>query len=98
MTEIVTKPDAKSPIIIVGEGGIGVATDTLQTFFDDIELRLNAALLGSRVRLESYTVAGLPPPAEGVGVAFVTDEVGGPTLAFSDGTNWRRTTDRAVVS
>ena len=29
---------------------------------------------------------------------FVTDEAGGAVLAFSDGTNWRRVTDRAVVS
>ena len=28
----------------------------------------------------------------------VTDETGGATLAFSDGTNWRRVQDRAIVS
>jgi len=29
---------------------------------------------------------------------YVTDEAGGAVMAFSDGTNWRRVTDRAVVS
>lgn len=29
---------------------------------------------------------------------YVTDEAGGPIVAFNDGTNWRRYTDRAVVS
>ena len=29
---------------------------------------------------------------------YVSDETGGAVLAFSDGTNWRRVTDRAVVS
>ncbi|MFC3119934.1 hypothetical protein ACFOHS_22780 [Jhaorihella thermophila] len=29
---------------------------------------------------------------------YVSDESGGPVIAFSDGTNWRRMTDRAVVS
>lgn len=29
---------------------------------------------------------------------FVNDEAGGAVLAFSDGTNWRRVTDRAIVS
>ncbi len=29
---------------------------------------------------------------------YVTDETGGAVPAFSDGTNWRRVTDRAVVS
>jgi hypothetical protein len=28
----------------------------------------------------------------------VTDDAGGSVLAFSDGANWRRVTDRAVVS
>jgi hypothetical protein len=30
--------------------------------------------------------------------AFVSDEAGGATLAFWDGTDWRRVQDRAVVS
>lgn len=32
------------------------------------------------------------------GLIYVYDESGGPTLAFSDGTNWRRVQDRAIVS
>lgn len=45
-----------------------------------------------------YTVASLPPAAGNTRLAVVTDEVGGATLAFSDGANWRRVQDRAVVS
>ena len=49
--------------------------------------------------VESYTVAALPDvPSEGSGIIFVSDETGGAVLAFSDGSNWRRVTDRAVVS
>lgn len=29
---------------------------------------------------------------------FVEDEVGGPTPAYSDGVNWLRAADRAIVS
>lgn len=52
------------------------------------------------VRLMSYTVAALPSAATAGagGQVFVTDETGGPVPAFSDGSNWRRVTDRAVVS
>lgn len=32
------------------------------------------------------------------GTIFVTNEAGGGTLAFSDGTNWRRVQDRAIIS
>lgn len=31
-------------------------------------------------------------------IIFVYDETGGATLAFSDGTDWRRVTDLAIVS
>lgn len=51
------------------------------------------------VRVKSYTVAGLPAASAGEGqIAFVSNESGGAVLAFSDGSNWRRVTDRAVVS
>lgn len=49
-------------------------------------------------RVNSYTVAGLPSASVAGQVVFVSNESGGAVLAFSDGTNWRRVTDRAVVS
>ncbi len=51
-------------------------------------------------RVASFTVSGLPSAsAAGAGaLAFVSDETGGPVLAFSDGTDWRRVTDGTVVS
>lgn len=46
-----------------------------------------------------YTVATLPDAARNPrAMVFVSDEAGGAVLAFSDGTNWRRSTDRAIVS
>lgn len=57
--------------------------------------------------VQGYPKASLPSPGEWGSVAasdpfssiiFVNDETGGSVLAFSDGTNWRRVTDRAVVS
>lgn len=32
------------------------------------------------------------------GLTYITDEVGGAVLAWSDGTNWRRVTDGAIIS
>lgn len=50
-------------------------------------------------RLQACTVANLPDPtAWPQGLIVVTDEVGGEVPAWSDGTDWRRMTDRAVVS
>lgn len=50
------------------------------------------------VVLPGYTVATLPSAATARQVVYVSDESGGAVLAFSDGTNWRRVTDRAIVS
>lgn len=38
------------------------------------------------------------PRNGGASVVYCTDEAGGATLAFSDGSDWRRVSDRAVVS
>lgn len=54
--------------------------------------------------LKEYTVATLPTASlyreSGTfcGLIAVSDETGGYTLAFSDGTNWRRVQDRSIVS
>lgn len=49
--------------------------------------------------LPAYTVETLPDAtAYARGLIYVSDETGGAVPAFSDGTNWRRVTDRAVVS
>lgn len=51
------------------------------------------------VQLTSYTVAGLPAAASNARVlVWVSNETGGATPAFSDGTNWRRIHDYTIVS
>lgn len=51
------------------------------------------------MRLPTFTVAGLPLASSYArAVVYVSNESGGAVLAFSDGTNWRRVTDRNVVS
>lgn len=52
----------------------------------------------SVVYFKSYTVAGLPSASIAGGMIYVSNESGGAVMAFSDGTNWRRVTDRAIVS
>lgn len=49
--------------------------------------------------LAQYYVSELPVASLWTGAhVFVLDDVGGPVEAFSDGTNWRRVTDLAIVS
>jgi hypothetical protein len=48
--------------------------------------------------LPSYTTGTLPSASISGAMIYVTNESGGAVPAFSDGTNWRRVTDRAIVS
>jgi hypothetical protein len=70
-----------------GEIGIG-KTATVGVLLD----------VGGPVGVASYTIAALPSAAQAGQMIYVSNESGGAVLAFSDGTFWRRVTDRAVVS
>lgn len=65
-------------------------------FFTDIYNALNNT---QPQPLPSYTVTTLPSAASFTGyLIYVSNESGGAIPAFSDGTNWRRVSDRAIVS
>jgi hypothetical protein len=54
---------------------------------------------GGPVEFPQYQVAGVPSASAYTGhMIYVSNESGGSVMAFSDGTNWRRMTDRAVIS
>lgn len=67
---------------------------------DRVTVDANAVAMGLPARLKSYTVTTLPSAANaGAGaLIYVSNESGGAVPAFSDGTAWRRFTDRLVVS
>lgn len=95
MTAITSKPPPGFQLIVEG-----AATLALQNFHDDVEDKVNSQT-GNTMAVATYTVANLPivPSSEnGIHLIAVSDETGGATLAFSDGTNWRRAQDRAIVS
>lgn len=50
------------------------------------------------LRLKSYAVLSLPSASPAGQLVYVTNDVGGATPAYSDGSNWRRCYDRVVVS
>ena len=79
------------------------STDTL-SFSSGGVLRLNidstAADFSVPIKASNYAVAGVPSAStSGAGsMIYVSDETGGAVIAFSDGTDWRRVTDRVVIS
>jgi len=54
--------------------------------------------VGAFFGLCNCTVALLPPANPAGELIYVADAVGGTVLAFSDGADWRRVADRAIVS
>lgn len=96
MSGITSIPDRSEQIIREGR-----PSSRLRLFFDDIQQRLNDFLLGvTGLRFIVYAKADLPTPKDVTKryMVFVTDDAGGSTPAFWDGANWRRTSDRAVIS
>lgn len=75
-------------ITSAGDIGVGVSAPSAKLDVD------------GAVRVKSYLKAALPSASQtGAGaIIYVSNELGGAVLAFSDGASWRRVTDRAVVS
>lgn len=80
---------------IDSSGNLGVNTAS-----PGAKLEVNGTITNSagQINLKSYTVATVPSAATAGGFIYVSDETGGAIPAFSDGTNWRRVSDRAIVS
>lgn len=79
-----------APIQAPITGNDGRVTQVWVRWFDLIRTQFNVA--------PTYSVTALPTNAVAGSLAFVSDEAGGAVLAFNDGTNWRRVTDRAICS
>jgi hypothetical protein len=77
-------------LVVGADGNIGVGSSLSPAVKLDVD---------GPIRVKSYTVAGVPAANVATGqMIYVSDESGGAVMAFSDGTNWRRVTDRAVIS
>ena len=83
----------------------GEAPNWLHDFAKTIESELET--IKRQVTVPTYAVGDLPSASKNfeshstLGYSkfiFVTDETGGAQPAYTDGTNWRRCSDRAVVS
>jgi|688.fasta_scaffold121980_1 hypothetical protein len=71
---------------------------TVTATYDLGTIATTQAAAPTNFTLPSYTVATLPTASTPGMMIFVINETGGSVPAFSDGTNWRRVTDRAIVS
>jgi hypothetical protein len=77
---------------------LGLVTDAVTTEADLGTLVTSGLIYPDQFVLPSYTTTTLPSAAVAGAMIYVTNETGGPVPAFADGTNWRRVTDRAIVT
>jgi len=83
---------------VTSEGDNGEISASVTSSYDLGFLIISGLIFADQLVLPSYTVLTLPSTNPAGQMLFVTDETGGSIPAFSDGTNWRRVTDRAIVS
>ena len=110
-TDTITIGTQSGSEIFVDGADFGTVTEPV-TLSDDLGLVTDAvteeADLGSLVTagliypdqfvLPSFTTTTLPSASVAGAMIYVTNEAGGAVPAFADGTNWRRVTDRAIVT
>jgi len=77
---------------------LGLVTDAVTEEADLGTLVTSGLIYPDQFVLPSYTTSTLPSAAVPGAMIYVTNETGGPVPAFADGTNWRRVTDRAIVT
>jgi hypothetical protein len=86
--------------LVTSETDLGLIVDATTEQNDLGTIVISGLIYPDQFVLPSFTVAELAdvstfPAGQ---MVFVTNESGGSVPAFSDGTNWRRVTDRQIVS
>lgn len=76
----------------------GLITSSAGSSYDLGLIATTGSVYPTQFVLPLFTVSTLPSVNPAGQMLFVTDETGGAIPAFSDGTNWRRISDAAIVS
>jgi hypothetical protein len=77
---------------------LGLVTDAVTAESDLGTVVTSGLIYPDQFVLPSFTTTTLPSASVAGAMIYVTNESGGPVPAFADGTNWRRVTDRAIVT
>jgi hypothetical protein len=83
---------------VTASDDLGSVTDAVTAESDLGTIVTSGILYPDQFVLPSYTTTTLPSAGAAGSMIYVTNESGGAVPAFADGTNWRRVTDRAIVS
>ena len=77
---------------------LGLVTEAVTSQADLGEIVTSGVFYPTQLVLPSFTVSTLPSATIPAQFIYVSNATGGAITAFSDGTNWRRTSDRSVIN
>ena len=85
---------------VTAEEDLGLITDAITQSYDLGTVVIGGLVWPTQLVLPSFTVAEIAnlSAVPGGQMVLCTNEAGGTVPAFSDGTDWRRVTDRAVIT
>lgn len=83
--------------LVIGQSGDGTIIFSANDK-EILRLRDGAITAQMPVQLNDYSALALPDATTPGQVIFVSDSTFGSCMAFSDGTNWRRSEDRSVIT
>jgi hypothetical protein len=83
---------------VTASDDLGLVTATVTAQSDLGTIVTSGLIYPDQFVLPSFTTTTLPSASVVGAMIYVTNETGGAVPAFADGTNWRRVTDRAIVS
>jgi hypothetical protein len=84
--------------VVTTTDDLGLITETLTSQADLGEIVTSGVFYPTQLVLPSFTVSTLPSATIPAQMIYVSDATGGAITAFSDGTNWRRTSDRSIIN
>lgn len=77
---------------------LGLVSASTTSSYDLGSLTISGLIFPTQLVLPSFTTESLPPTSPSAQLAFLSDDEGGASIIFSDGTNWRRVSDQSIIS
>lgn len=84
--------------VVTTTDDLGLVTDAITSQADLGEIVISGVFYPTQLVMPTYTVSTLPSATIPAQMIYVSNATGGAITAFSDGTNWRRTSDRSVIN
>jgi hypothetical protein len=84
--------------VVTTTDDLGSVADAITSQADLGSIVTAGVFYPDQIVFPSYTVATVPSASPPGQMIYVSNESGGAIPAFSDGTNWRRVTDRAIIT